>query len=139
MEKYFSKFKLKDYLTLAGLIVVGFGWLMVDQEILEDAGRRFIALIVLLIALFYLQFQINKPAGIIKYANTLALITVWITVLTILIFDWLIMDNFTVKALIIWFFAAVIPYLTAYFYKETKSIMRNPFKNANPKEKKEDN
>lgn len=139
MEKYFYKFKLKDYLTLAGLVIVGFGWLMVDQEILEDAGRRFIALIVLLVALFYLQFQINKPVSIIKYANTLALITVGITVLVSLIFDWLIMSHFTGKVLLIWFFAAVVPYLTAYFYKETKTIMRNPFKNENPKEKKEEN
>jgi hypothetical protein len=36
IKNYLGPFKLKDYLTLMGIIVVGFGWLLIDQIFLPE-------------------------------------------------------------------------------------------------------
>ncbi len=85
MKKYLSPLKFKDCLTLLGLIIVGFGWLLIDQIILPETYQRFIVFIILISLLFYLLFEINKPIKVTQYANSITLITVSFIVITSLI------------------------------------------------------
>ncbi|MBK8807070.1 MAG: hypothetical protein IPO21_10645 [Bacteroidales bacterium] len=69
--KYFASIKIKDILSLIGLIIIGFAWIMIDQIFLKQSNQRFIAFTGLLILLFQIQFWTNKPQKIWHYANTL--------------------------------------------------------------------
>jgi apolipoprotein N-acyltransferase len=61
MKNFLSPLKLKGYLTLIGLVIIGFGWLLIDQIFLPEVYQRVIAFFILMFVLYYLQFAINKP------------------------------------------------------------------------------
>jgi hypothetical protein len=116
MKPHFYPFKVKDWLTLAGVIVIGFGWLLIDQKILSEVYQRFIALFILLLGLFSLQFFVNKPTDTIRYANTLALTSVSFIVAVSIIMHVIIKHDFTFKSVSIWIIAGVIPYMSGFIY-----------------------
>jgi hypothetical protein len=116
MKHFFASIKLKHYLTLVSLIIIGFGWLLVDQIFLQEVYQRFIAFIVLMLVLYFLQFLINKPVQVIKYANTLAIITVSFIVIVSVIIDVIVKHNFTYKSILIWIVTALMPYLGGLIY-----------------------
>ncbi len=120
MSKYLSPLKLKNILSLVGLVVIGFGWLLIDQIFLPETYQRFIAFIILISILFYLQFVLNKPIKVIQYANTIALITVSFILITILILHVLIRNDFSYKQIIILTLSGTLPYLTGFIYIKTK-------------------
>ena len=72
MKKYFSILKIADFLTLAGVLLLSFAWLGVDQMIFTGTGLRFAALAVVLTVMFYLQYFINKPVKVWPYVNSIA-------------------------------------------------------------------
>jgi len=120
MRNFLSPLKLKDCLTLIGLIIIGFGWLLIDQIFLPEVYQRFIAFFILIFMLYYLQFTINKPVNIINYANSIALITVSFIVIVSFIMHVIINNDFTYKSILIWVISGLLPYLTGFFYMKTK-------------------
>lgn len=120
MKKYLSPLKLKDILTLIGLIVIGFGWLLIDQIFLPETYQRFIAFFILIFTLFYFQFAINKPINMIHYANSIALITVSLIVIVSLTMHVIINNDFTYKSIWIWIISGLLPYITGMLYLKTK-------------------
>lgn len=120
MSKYLSPLKLKNVLTLIGLIIIGFGWLLIDQILLPETYQRLIAFSILIFALFYLQFVLNNPENIIHYANTVALITVSFILTVILIMHVLILNDFSYKQIMILVLSGVLPYLSGMVYKLTR-------------------
>ncbi len=120
MKKYLSHLKLKDILTLIGFIAIGFGWILIDQIFLPATNQRFIALIILIFILFYLQFVLNKPINVIKYCNSIALITLSFAVIVSLIMHVIISNDFTYKSVLIWIISGMLPYITGLVYMMTK-------------------
>jgi hypothetical protein len=120
MRKYFYKLTIKDYLTLLTLIILGFGWLLVDQLFFPEVYQRIIAFIALMSVLYYLQFLVNRPLQVIYYANSIALITVTFIVAVSLIMHVAINNDFTYKSVLIWFISGSLPYVTGLVYLKTK-------------------
>ena len=120
MKKYLLPLKLKDYLTLIGLIIIGFGWILIDQIFLPEVYQRFIALFMLVFILFYIQLSINKPVHVIYYSNSIALITVSFVVIVSLIMHVVINNDFSYKSILIWFMSGLVPYITGFIYMKTK-------------------
>ena len=119
MTKYFSPLKLKDWLTIAGLIIIGFGWILIDQVFLPEVYQRIIAFTILILALYYLQFAINKPMQVMYYANSIALVTVSFTVITSVIMHVIIHHDFTYKAVLIWIITGSLPYISGFLFMKT--------------------
>jgi len=90
--------------------------LLVDQVFLPETSQRFVAFLVLIFLLLYLQFVINKPHKIISYANTLALVLVSFAVTVSLIMHVVISNDFTYKSILIWIISAIVPYIAAILY-----------------------
>ncbi len=122
MKKYFAPLKIKDILTLVGLIVIGFGWILIDQFFLPETYQRFMAFCILLFILFYLQFLINKPAQVLHYCNSITLIIVSFVVIISLIMHVLINNDFSYKSVMIWLISGLLPYITGFIYLKTKKI-----------------
>ena len=120
MKNYLSPLKLKDCLTLIGLIIMGFGWLLIDQIFLPEVYTRVIAFFVLMLVLYYLQFSINKPDHLIQYANSVALITVSFIIMVSLIMHVIITNDFTYKSVLVWLITGVSPYVAGFIYIKTK-------------------
>jgi hypothetical protein len=116
MKPFLTSLKIKDYITLTGVIMLGFGWLLIDQLLLSEVYQRFIALIVLLLGLFYLQFQINKPKEIFRYAHALAFISFSFISVVSIIMHVIINHDFTYKSILIWIATATLPYLAGFIY-----------------------
>jgi hypothetical protein len=119
MKKYLSALKLKDYLTLFGLIVIGFCWLLIDQIFLVEVYQRFIALLILIFILLYAQFTINKPIHVLYYSNSITLIIVSFTVIVSLIMHVIINNDFSYKSILIWCISGLLPYVTGFIYQKT--------------------
>ena len=123
-----SRLYLKDTLTLIGLFLVGFGWVLIDQYFIQEAYIRIIAFTVIAFALYWLQFIINKPyrKEVRPYTNTIALITVSFVVITSLVMHVLINHDFAYQSILIWIISATLPYIAGYIY--TKQLTHNNFK-----------
>jgi len=120
MNRCFSPLKRKDILTLIGLIVVGFGWLLIDQFFFPETYQRFVAFFILIFTLYYFQFAINKPLRVIHYANSIALITVLFIVIVSIIMHVIIQHDFTWKSIWIWIISGLLPYATGLLYLKIK-------------------
>jgi hypothetical protein len=120
MKNYLSPLKLKDCLTLIGLIIIGFGWLFIDQIFLPEVYQRVIAFFILMFVLYYLQFYINKPANVMHYVNSIAAITISFIVVVSLIMHMVINNDFTYRTILIWLITGVSPYMAGYLYMNTK-------------------
>lgn len=120
MKKYFSPLKLKDFLSMVVLIVVGFGWLLIDQLVLHETYQRFVAFFILILVLYYFQFAINKPLQVIHYANTIAAITLAFIVIVSILMHVIINNDFSLKSVLIWILSGSLPYLSGYIYQKTR-------------------
>ena len=120
MKKYLSPLKLKDILTLIGLIIIGYAWTLIDQIFLPEAYQRFIAFIILVFILYYLQFALNRPAKVIHYSNSIALIAVSFAVIVSLIMHVIINRDFSYMSILIWLISGLLPYITGFLYMKTK-------------------
>jgi hypothetical protein len=119
MNKIFTPLKLRDYLTLTGLIIIGFGWLVIDQIMLPETYQRFIAFIILMFVLFYFQFFINKPPEVYRYANTIALLILAFIIIVSLVLHVIITKDFTYKSILIWIISGGLPYVAGLVYSKT--------------------
>jgi hypothetical protein len=120
MENFLSPLKLKDCLTLISLIIIGFGWLLIDQIFLQEVYQRVIAFIIVMFILYYLQFAINKPINGMRYANSIAIITVSFIVIVSVVMHVIIKNDFTYKSILIWIISGSLPYLAGFTYMKTK-------------------
>jgi hypothetical protein len=120
MEKYFAKLKVKDVLSLVVIIIIGFGWLLIDQFFLSETYQKFIAFLILILGLFYFQYNINTPERLWQYINTLAAIVLSFIIIISVIIDVLIKSNFSYKSILIWIISATIPYVSGFIYARTK-------------------
>jgi hypothetical protein len=120
MENFLSPLKLKDCLTLIGLIIIGFGWLLIDQIFLPEVYQRVIAFFILMFVLYYLQFAINKPANVMYYASFIATFAVSFIITVSLIMHVIIKNDFTYKSVLVWVITGVSPYIAGYIYIKTK-------------------
>ncbi|MGD0581509.1 MAG: hypothetical protein ABR974_01035 [Bacteroidales bacterium] len=120
MKKLTSPLKLKDCLTLIGLIIIGFGWLLIDQIFLPEVYQRVIAFFVLMLILYYLQFSINKPTHLIQYANSVAIVTVFVIIIVSVVMHVIITNDFTYKSVLVWLITGVSPYVAGFIYIKTK-------------------
>jgi hypothetical protein len=118
--RHFASLKLKDILTLIGLIIIGFGWTLIDQIFLPESYQRFIAFIILVFILCHLQFVLNKPAKVIHYSNSIALITLSFTIIVSIIMHMIINKDFSYKSIMIWLISGLLPYITGFLYMKTK-------------------
>jgi hypothetical protein len=119
--KNFSSLKLKDYVSLLGVYIIGFGWLLIDQIFLPAVWQRFVALFILLLILFYLQFSVNKPVKTFNYANSIALVTfLFISIISIVLHAF-IKHDFSSKLILMWIISGVLPYLSGFIYQITKT------------------
>jgi len=123
-----SKLYLKDILTLIGLFIVGYGWILIDQYFFPEVYQRIIAFTVIVLMLYWLQFIINKPyrKEVLSYSNTIALITASFVVAISLIIDVIIKHDFSYKSILIWIISATLPYIAGYIY--TKQVIYNSYK-----------
>jgi hypothetical protein len=119
-NRFFYKLRARDFITLAIWLVLGFAWLQIDQIFLPEVYQRFIALIILLILFFYLQFRINRPEHIIQYTNSIAAVTLSLTMIIIVVQHIIITFDIQWKAFLILFLTGVFPYIGALVYKLTK-------------------
>jgi hypothetical protein len=113
----FHTFHKKDYVCLLGVILIGFGWLLIDQIFLSEIYQRFIALFIILVTLFFLQFKLNKPSSVWKYANTLVAICLGFIVTISLILHAFIRHDLDYRSILIWILTACLPYLVAGIYQ----------------------
>jgi hypothetical protein len=119
MKKYLFPLQLKDYLTLTVVVIIGFGWLLLDQVFLPEVYQRLIAFIVLIFVLYYVQFAINKPAMVFRYANSIAIITLLFIVIVSLVMHVIIRHDFSYKSILIWLITGLLPYVTGFIYQST--------------------
>jgi hypothetical protein len=117
MKQLFQKLGTKDIITMLLWIILGFAWMQIDQIFLPESYQRFIAFMVLLTLFFYLQFRINRPAHIIRYANSVAVVVILVTTVIIVIQHVIITFDLQYKALLILIMAGVFPYIGAFIYK----------------------
>jgi FtsH-binding integral membrane protein len=122
MNKLFTKLKLKDMITLAAIIIIAFVWILIDQSIFKQTNARFIALAVLLLILFFFQFQINKPESIFKYAATIAFAVLSVAIILTLVLHVLINHDFSSKLVLIWLILFVFPFASAGLYAILRRI-----------------
>jgi hypothetical protein len=120
MNKYLSPLKFKDFITLTGLIIIGFGWLLADQIFLHQVSQRFVAFFILILTLYYFQFIINKPENAIRYANSISLITVTFIVIISVVMHIVIQNDFTYRSVMIWIVTGSLPYFAAFLYQKTR-------------------
>ena len=120
MKNYLSPLNLKDCLTLIGLIIIEFGWLLIDQIFLPEVYERVIAFFVLMLVLYYLQFSINKPVHLIQYANSVAVITVSFIIVVSVVMHVIIKNDFTYKSVLVWVITGVSSYIAGFIYIKTK-------------------
>jgi hypothetical protein len=120
MKQYFVPLKPKDYLTLSGLIILAFGWLLIDQVFLDVVYQRFIVFMIIMFILFFLQFFINKPNHAYHYANTIAALTLSFIIVVSIITHMIIKKDFNYKSVLIWLVSAGMPYLGGFIYSLTK-------------------
>jgi hypothetical protein len=118
--KYFSSLKLKDYLSLLVVFILGFGWLLIDQYFLPAVWQRFVALIILLLVLFYLQFSVNKPAKTFTYANSIALVSFSFIVILSIVIHVIIKHDFNSKLILIYIVSGALPYVSGFIFQKTK-------------------
>jgi hypothetical protein len=120
MKIFLSPLKLKDCLTLIGLMSIGFGWLLIDQIFLPEVYQRVIAFFILMFILYYLQFAINKHVNFMHYANSIAAITVSFIVVVSLIMHVVINNDFTYRSILVWVITGALPYAAGFVYNKTK-------------------
>jgi hypothetical protein len=121
--KPFALLKTKDIISLVGLILIGFAWILVDQFFIKQSSHRFIAFAIVLIVLFYLLFFINKPLHVWHYANTFASILVIFVILCSVVMHVIIKHDFNQyvgHSLMLWCMIAALPYLAGFIYKLTR-------------------
>lgn len=120
--KYFAPLKKKDMVTLIGLVIAGFAWIMTDQLFLKSSSHRFIAFIIVMILLFQAQFRLNKPLRIWYYANTLSSILLSVTVLLSIVMHVIIAHDFVSTLshiLLLWLITGLMPHVSAFIYAIT--------------------
>jgi len=117
MTRFFDKLRFRDIATLALWVALGFGWLRIDQIFLPESYQRFIAFIFLLTIFFYLQFRINRPAHIVRYANSIAAVTLSVAIVIIVVQHVIITFDLQWKALPILLLTGIFPYVGALIYK----------------------
>jgi hypothetical protein len=120
MENYLLPLKLKDCLTLIGLIIIGFGWLLIDQMFLPEVYQRAIAFFILMFILYYFQFAINKPVNVMRYANSIAIIMVSFIVIVSVVMHVIVKNDFNYKSILIWIISGSLPYIAGSIYIKTK-------------------
>jgi len=101
-------------------IIIEFVWTLIDEIFLPEAYDRFIAFIILVFILCYLQFILNKPVKVIDYCNSIALITLSFAVIVCIIVH-MIYKDFSYKSIMIWFIQGLLPYITGFLYMKTKN------------------
>jgi hypothetical protein len=124
MKRYFAPFKIKDFITLIITIVIGFTWIMISHYVLSQSSQRFLAFSVLIMLLLYLQYLINKPMNIWRYANTLSMILLIIVVLLSIVMHVIINNDFKSKILhllLLCLITCSVPYIIALIYKITRT------------------
>ena len=120
MKNYLSPLNLKDCLTLIGLIIIGFGWLLIDQMFLPEVYQRAIAFFILMFILYYFQFAINKPVNVMRYANSIAIIMVSFIVIVSVVMHVIVKNDFNYKSILIWIISGSLPYIAGSIYIKTK-------------------
>lgn len=123
--KYFSPLSLKDCLCLVGVFILGFGWLLIDQLFFSAVSLRFLALIIILVSLFYIQFRISNPENVFQYVNSISLVALALIVLISLIIHVLINNDFNYKSILIWLVTSTIPYLAGFIYLKSGKNIQN--------------
>jgi hypothetical protein len=116
----FTKLKIKDWLTMFGVIAIVFGWLLIDQFFLAETFQRFLALFLIILGLFLLQFILIKPENPIRYANTIAIICFSFIVATSFILHVFIKHDFTSKLVVMWIVSGLAPYFAGGLYLLTR-------------------
>jgi hypothetical protein len=121
--KYFEQLKFKDFITLIISVIIGFTWVMISHYILNQSSYRFIAFSVLIMLLLYLQYWINKPSKIWRYANSISLILLLFMILLSIIMHVIINNDLASKIwhlLLLCFITGIMPYLIALIYMLTR-------------------
>ena len=128
MKSYFAPFRMKDFITLLMTIAIGFTWIMISHYVLSQSSQRFLAFSVLIMALLYVQYLINKPLHIWRYANTLSFILLIFVILISIIMHVIIKNDLSSKILhllLLCLITCIVPYLMALIYMITRKKIKH--------------
>jgi hypothetical protein len=117
---YFYAMKKKDYLWLFRIIATGCGWMLIDQYLFSDDIRQGIALFMVWLILFYIQFAVTDPRYIIRYANSLIGIVSIADLIAISVAVLFWKPNFSPLTILTFLFPVIIPYFSGFIYYEAK-------------------
>jgi hypothetical protein len=116
MKKYFYPLKGKEYISLSLLVLIAFGWLMVDQLFFSEIIYRFIALFILMLILFFMEFIFIKPTNIRNFANSCSLVALSYAITVSIIIHVFIRKDFSYRSVLIWIISGSLPYISGYAY-----------------------
>jgi len=116
-----DKLSLKHYILLAAVFALIYAWLMVDQIFISKVLFRFIALIVVAVALLTGFFFIVKPKEPQNLAGYLSLYIGTFAVVASVIQHIIIHFDISWKAPLIWVVAFLCPFIPAWIYQKLKS------------------
>jgi len=123
MKSYFAPFRMKDFITLLITIAIGFTWIMISHYVLSQSSQRFLAFSVLIMTLLYVQYLINRPTHIWRYANTLSFILLIFVILISIVMHVIINNDLSSKILhllLLCLITCIVPYLMALIYMITR-------------------
>ena len=116
IKNYFYAMKRKDYLTLFKIIAIGCGWMLIDQYLFSDDIRQGIALFMVWLILFYVQFALTDPNYIMRYANSLIRAVSIVDMIAISLFVMFWKPTFSPLTILTFLFPVVIPYFSGFIY-----------------------
>ncbi len=112
----FMRLRTRDWVALVALVVVGRGWMAVDQELLPQRALMSIFL-VLLLALLMGFFAFVRPAQPFALARTLAVVLGPIVIVLIVIQHVIVRFDLSSKSGIVLGSTLVAPFVVAEFYR----------------------
>ena len=114
------RLSIKQYAILAGLIVLIYGWVLIDQYLLPLVALRFIALILVALSSLTAYFYIIKPAEPYKLSAHLSLLLGLITAIIFVIEHVIIGLDISTKSLLILIIVVITPFLSGHIYRLVK-------------------
>ena len=134
MKKFFYPLKLQDYLLFLGVIILGFGWLLLDQLFFPETWQRIIAFVIVLFGLCLLLIRINNPIRPISYVNTFVVIALSVIICISIVIHVFIRHDFSWKSVLMWFISGITPYLAGITYVKIKKHDKVNNVNSNQKD-----
>jgi hypothetical protein len=114
------RLSVKQYVILAGVFALIYGWVLIDQLFLPLVFQRFIALIIVALVSITFYFFIVKPSEPFQLSAHLGILLGVVTVIIAIIEHIIIRFDFSFKPLLICVIAFVSPFISGFIYRSIK-------------------